>query len=83
MAGLAREHMARHDDARSLMRQLYETSVDLLPDPHNKNLTVRLHHLTAPVHDKVIASLCEELTATETVFPGTDLRLIFQLLGSS
>jgi len=25
----------------------------------------------------------EELTATETVFPGTDLRLIFQLLGSS
>ena len=26
MAGLAREHMARHDDARSLMRQLYEPS---------------------------------------------------------
>jgi hypothetical protein len=25
----------------------------------------------------------EELTATETVFPGTDLRLIFQLVGSS
>ena len=28
------------------------------------------------VHDEVVASLCEELTATETVFPGTDLRLI-------
>ena len=83
MAGLAREHMARHDDARSLMRQLYETSIDLLPDPQSKTLTVRLHHLTARVHDEVIAKLCEELTATETVFPGTDLRLIFQLLGSS
>jgi hypothetical protein len=44
---------------------------------------VRLHHLTARVHDEVIAKLCQELTATETVFPGTDLRLIFQLLGSS
>jgi hypothetical protein len=83
MAGLAREHMARHDDARSLMRQLYETSIDLVPDPQSKTLTVRLHHLTARVHDEVIAQLCEELTATETVFPGTDLRLIFQLLGSS
>ena len=83
MAGLAREHMTRHDDARSLMRQLYETSIDLVPDPQSKTLTVRLHHLTARVHDEVIASLCEELTATETVFPGTDLRLIFQLLGSS
>ena len=77
MAGLAREHMTRHDDARSLMRQLYETSIDLVPDPQSKTLTVRLHHLTARVHDEVIAHLCEELTATETVFPGTNLRLIF------
>jgi hypothetical protein len=83
MAGLAREHMARHDDARSLMRQLHESSIDIVPDPHSKTLTVRLHHLTARVHDEVIAQLCEELTETETVFPGTDLRLIFQLVGSS
>jgi hypothetical protein len=55
MAGLAREHMTRHDDARSLMRQLYETSIDLVPDPQSKTLTVRLHHLTARVHDGVIA----------------------------
>jgi len=23
--------------------------------------------------------LCEELTATETIFPGTDLRLVYKL----
>jgi hypothetical protein len=83
MAGLAREHMARHDDARSLLRQLYESAVDLQPDQENKTLTVRLHHLSARGHDTVIARLCEDLTATETVFPGTDLRLIFQFVGSS
>jgi hypothetical protein len=77
MAALAREHMARQDDARSLMRQLYESAADLAPDPQNHTLTVRLHHLSARVHDEVIARLCNELTATETVFPGTDLRLIF------
>jgi len=26
--------------------------------------------------------LCEELTSTETVFPGTDLRLIYEISGS-
>jgi hypothetical protein len=83
MAALAREAMARHDDARSLMRQLYESAVDLVPDPQCQTLTVRLHHLSARVHDEVIAQVCDELTTTETLFPGTNLRLIFQFVGSS
>ena len=83
MAHIARECMARSDDARSLMRQLYNTEADLIPDQLNKTLTVRLHPLTAQVHDAVIQHLCNELTETETLFPGTDLRLIYQLIGSS
>jgi hypothetical protein len=39
--------------------------------------------LTTSAHDYVLAHLCAELNATETVFPGTDLRLIYQILGSS
>jgi hypothetical protein len=79
---LARDQMQRLDDARSLIRQLFRTEVDLIPDQQNKTLTVRLHPLTAQVHDQVVRYLCEELTATETVFPGTDLRLIYQIYGS-
>jgi hypothetical protein len=30
-------------------------------------------------HDAAVRCLCEELTATETVFPGTDLRLACKL----
>jgi hypothetical protein len=40
-------------------------------------------HLTTSAHDQVLAHLCAELNATETVFPGTDLRLIYQMVGSS
>jgi hypothetical protein len=82
MAQIAREKMARLDDARTLMRQLYRSEVDLIPDHKNKTLTVRLHHLTTNVHDQIITHLCTELNATETVFPGTDLRLIYQIGGS-
>ncbi len=55
----------------------------LHPDQTKMTLTVRLHHLSARAYDAAIAKLCEELTATETLFPGTELRLIFQFVGSS
>jgi len=82
LAQLAREKLKRLDDARSLIRQLFRTEVDLIPDPQNKALTVRLHPLTTQAHDEVVRHLCEELTFTETVFPGTDLRLIYEISGS-
>jgi hypothetical protein len=45
-------------------------------------LTVRLHHLTQAAHDQAIEKLCAELNATQTIFPGTCLTLVFKL-GSS
>lgn len=83
MAQIARNTLARHDDARTLLRQLYRTEADIIPDQHNKTLTIRLHPLTAQCHDEVIRALCDELNDTETIFPGTDLRLIYQIAGSS
>ena len=41
LAQLAREKLRRLDDARSLIRQLFRTEVDLIPDQQNKALTVR------------------------------------------
>jgi hypothetical protein len=79
MASTVRETLKRTDDARALLRQIYDTEVDLLPDPAAKTLTVRLHHLTQAAHDAAVRYLCEELTATETIFPGTDLRLVYKL----
>ena len=64
---------------RALLRQIYDTEVDLIPDLKAKTLTVRLHHLTQAAHDHAVRYPCEELTATETIFPGTDLRLVYKL----
>jgi hypothetical protein len=80
LVALAREKLARPDDARALVRQVLANTVDLYPDTANKTLTVCLHQLTSGAHDEVLDHLCEELTATETVFPGTELRLVFRPL---
>jgi hypothetical protein len=82
MANLLREHLAHPDEARSLLQALYRTEADLLPDLEAGTLTVRLHHLANASSDAAIRKLCEELNATETLFPRTQLRLILNL-GSS
>ena|SRR5437870_886263 len=79
MANVLRETMSHPDEARSLLRALYTTEVDLLPDYQQNTLTVRLHHLAQRASDQAIRKLCDELNETETLFPRTDLRLIFEL----
>lgn len=79
LVGTVREVLARRDDARSLVREILRTTADLQPDPAQKTLTVRLHPLPTALQDAAVRALAAELTATETLFPGTDLRLVFSL----
>ena len=79
MANSLREHLTRPDEARRLLRALYTTEADLLPDPDAQTLTVRLHHAANAATDQVLEKLCEELNATETIFPRTNLRLVLKL----
>lgn len=78
-----REKLQREDDARSLIRQIFESTADLCPNQEKKTLTVRLHRLSSPIHDAALEHLCKELTDSETTFPGTDLRMIFEPVGTT
>ena len=82
MANGLRETLGHPDEARRLLQALYTTEADLLPDLDTQTLTVRLHHLANASSDAAIHKLCEELNATETVFPRTNLRLVLKV-GSS
>ena len=79
MASVLRENPARSDDARSPLRQIFQTEANLLPGLTANTLTGRLHHLTHAAHDKAIQDLLDELNATQTVFPGTSLTLVYKL----
>ncbi len=82
MVQMAREKMSREDDARSLIRALYNAEVDLLPDEKANTLAVRVHHLANRSADEVVRHLCAELNMTETIFPGTTLRLVYELVST-
>jgi len=79
MASVLREQMSRLDDARCLLRQIYCSNADIFPDPQAATLTVRLHHMTNRSSDLAVRHLCDELNETRTIFPGTELRLVYEL----
>lgn len=79
MTNIIRDKMSHTDEARRLLQAVYNTEVDLIPNKENKTLTVRLHHLSNWSSDAVLTHLCENLNETQTLFPGTDLRLVYQL----
>lgn len=56
------------------------TEADILPDHEKKTLTVRLHQPANRCSAITIKNLCRELNATNTKFPGTDLRLVYEMV---
>lgn len=78
---IVREKLRRWDDARALVRQLFQSVVDLRPDPQSQTLTIRLHRLSTAAHDEALSHLCEELSATETAYPGTNLKMVYEAVG--
>jgi hydroxypyruvate isomerase len=82
MASMLRERLARSMDTRTLLRSVYQNEADLVPDDKARTLTVRLHNIANESESAAIRLLCEQLNETETVFPGTEYRLVYEM-GSS
>ena len=73
---MLREAMSRTDETRALLREIFTTEPDLIPDQAVGTLTACLHHLTNRASDEAARYLAEQLHATETVYPGTSLRMV-------
>jgi hypothetical protein len=79
VANLLTEFFIRSkEEKRMLVKQIIQTSADLIPDLENNTLTVILHSLSAPRFNAAADKLAKLLTETQSIFPGTDLRIIFK-----
>ena len=71
-------HYARaEDEARSLLREIFKSSADL--EIEGTTLHVRIEPLSAPRRTRALEGLCQELTATKTTYPGTNLTLAYSV----
>jgi hypothetical protein len=80
MAAIVRGELAREDDARSLLRDLFRSEADLLPDREAGTLHVRVHGMSNPRSNRAIQYLLNELNDAAMNYPGTNLRLTYTLV---
>ncbi len=71
-------HYARaEDEAYAVIREALAGSGDI--QPADGQLRVRLDPLTAPRRTRALAALCQQLNASGTRYPGTDLVLQYEV----
>ena len=80
MVAMLRRHLNKEEEARMLVRQLLVSSGDIEPDDVAKTLTIKIHRMTTPAHDKAIAALLADLTAEEFHHPETGAKMIYSLV---
>jgi hypothetical protein len=77
------EHVADYGRADSILRDIFKGTADLVPNFEQRTLTVWLHPWAVRRHNEALRHLYTELTATGALFPGTDLRLIYDMTGAA
>jgi len=80
MVALLRRHLKKEDDARALIRELFVSSADIEPNALANTLTIKIHRMASPAHDRAIAALLDELTLQDFPHPETGARMTFTLV---
>jgi len=83
MVGLLKGVEIDSSEARSLLQDLFVMDADIIPDAASNELRVRMHGASTPAANRRILRLFERLNETETKYPGTDLRLMYELVAQN
>ena len=68
---------------RRHLRALFQFDADIIPEPDNGILRIRILGTASNAGDNAIAGLLQELNQTQTIFPGTNLRMVYELPGNT
>ena len=82
MANIVRVKFARKDNVRALLVSMFQTDADILPDIDSGTLTVRLHQMSSQRENEAVMHLLNNLNETETNYPGTKLRLVYEMIAA-
>jgi len=81
MVGLITGPTVDSSDARCLLQNLFVTDADILPDPENEQLNIRVHSASRPADNRALIQLFANLNKAEVKYPGTKMRLVYELGG--
>lgn len=70
---------AINHERRMILKQLFTTPADIIPDYNKKTLTIKIKGLSANRYNEPINDMIQELNKTETKYPQTDLVLVYEM----
>ncbi len=79
MVNIIRERLAKKDDARALIRSLFQSEADILPNIDDGVITIRVHNMANSRSNRAIEHLLQNLNDAEFNYPGSSLRLAYCL----
>ena len=80
MVAMLRKHLNKEDEARALVRALFVSSGDIEPNEQSNTLTIKIHRMATPAHDKALGALLADLTDQAFCHPETGAKMIFRLV---
>jgi hypothetical protein len=83
MIRILSEQIPDYESADSILREIFKGLADFVPNFEQRTLTVWLRPLAVGAHNEALRHLYSDLTTTGTLFPGTDLRLIYLMKGAA
>jgi hypothetical protein len=75
---LAPHYKRANQEIRALIKAMIHTSIDLEVDSQNEELRITLYPLSNQRSNSAVNKICEILNATNTEYPGTNLRLNYK-----
>lgn len=81
MVGLLIGENVDSASARRLLQDLFVSEADILPDLETKQLKIRVHNASRPAANRALFPLFEKLNEAEVIYPGTDLRIVYEIGG--
>ena len=67
-------------DGRMLLKEIFTSDAQMVPDYENNKPIIRLHSLSTPGANQAVKDLCELPNQTETNFPYTNLQLVYETI---
>lgn len=80
LCNIIKNKMSSPQNARTLIRKIYNADADMEIDKQNSLLIVKIHRTNHWADDCVMEYLCSKMNDTETVFPATKFKCIFKLV---
>jgi len=80
LANLLSNHYKRaNHEVRALVKAIIQTPIDMEVDTQKEYLNITLYPLSNQRSNTAVSKICDKVNQTNTVYPGTNLKIIFKI----